>query len=59
VNEWRHADALHGVAVRVMVGETIHKGLARGIDAGGALMLETPGGLLRFISGEVSLRPEA
>jgi BirA family biotin operon repressor/biotin-[acetyl-CoA-carboxylase] ligase len=59
VNEWRHADALHGAAVRVMVGETLHRGLARGIDADGALMLETPSGLLRFISGEVSLRPEA
>jgi BirA family biotin operon repressor/biotin-[acetyl-CoA-carboxylase] ligase len=59
VNEWRHADALHGAAVRVILGETVHKGLARGIDAGGALLLETPGGLLRFISGEVSVRPDA
>jgi BirA family biotin operon repressor/biotin-[acetyl-CoA-carboxylase] ligase len=59
VNEWRHADALHGAAVRVVVGETVHRGLARGIDADGALMVEAPAGLLRFISGEVSLRPDA
>lgn len=59
VNDWRQADALHGAAVRVMVGETIHRGLARGIDVDGALILETPGGLLRFISGEVSVKPES
>ncbi len=59
VNEWRDADALHGVTVRVAVGDVVHPGIARGIDADGALMLETPAGLLRFISGEVSLRPEA
>lgn len=58
VNDWRDADALHGAAVRVMVGETVHRGLARGIDVDGGLMLETPGGLLRFISGEVSVRRE-
>jgi BirA family biotin operon repressor/biotin-[acetyl-CoA-carboxylase] ligase len=58
VNEWRHADALHGAAVRVVVGEDVHRGLARGIDVDGALMLETPAGLLRFISGEVSVRPD-
>ncbi len=59
VNEWRDADALHGAAVRVSVGDTVHRGIARGIDADGALVLDTPTGLLRFISGEVSLRPEA
>lgn len=59
VNDWRHADALHGAAVRVTLGESIHRGLARGIDVDGALMLETPGGLLRFISGEVSVKPES
>lgn len=59
VNDWRHADALHGASVRVVVGEDVHRGLARGIDVDGALMLETPAGLLRFISGEVSLRSDA
>jgi BirA family biotin operon repressor/biotin-[acetyl-CoA-carboxylase] ligase len=44
--------------VRVVVGEDVHRGLARGIDVDGALMLETPAGLLRFISGEVSVRPD-
>lgn len=59
LEEWRNADAMHGAAARVTLGDTIHRGIARGVDAEGALLLETPTGLLRFISGEVSVRPEA
>ena len=57
--EWRDADALAGKAVRVLAGEQVQPGIARGIDAEGALMLETPTGLMRFISGEVSVRAGA
>ena len=57
--EWRDADALAGEAVRVLAGEQVQPGIARGIDAEGALMLETPTGLMRFISGEVSVRAGA
>jgi BirA family biotin operon repressor/biotin-[acetyl-CoA-carboxylase] ligase len=53
---WRDADALHGAEARVSLGDKLHRGIARGIDAEGALMLETPAGVLRFISGEVSVR---
>lgn len=55
--EWRTADALAGTPVRVLVGDEIYKGIARGIDEDGALVLETPGKVLRFTSGEVSVRP--
>jgi BirA family biotin operon repressor/biotin-[acetyl-CoA-carboxylase] ligase len=54
--EWREADALAGKAVRVLAGEATQGGIARGIDEEGALMLETPAGLKRFVSGEVSVR---
>ena len=57
VQAWRDADALHGAEARVSLGDKQHRGIARGIDADGALVLETPGGVLRFISGEVSVRP--
>ena len=57
VQAWRDADALHGVEARVSLGDKQHRGIARGIDADGALVLETPAGVLRFISGEVSVRP--
>ncbi len=55
-DEWRRADVLAAAPVRVLVGENTHSGIARGIDEEGALLLETPGRLLRFNSGEISLR---
>jgi BirA family transcriptional regulator, biotin operon repressor / biotin---[acetyl-CoA-carboxylase] ligase len=60
MDEWRAADALRGrpVEVRAVEGTTT-RGLARGIDVHGALMLDTPAGVKRFISGDVSVRPTA
>lgn len=55
--EWREADALAASAARVSYGEHTYGGIARGIDEEGALLLETPHQLLRFTSGEVSVRP--
>ncbi len=54
--QWSAADALSGKPARVQTAEQVHQGIARGIDEDGALLLETPGALLRFTSGEVSLR---
>jgi BirA family transcriptional regulator, biotin operon repressor / biotin---[acetyl-CoA-carboxylase] ligase len=59
IQAWRDADALHGAETQVVIGEALHRGIARGIDADGALMLETPAGVLRFVSGEVTVRPAA
>jgi biotin-(acetyl-CoA carboxylase) ligase len=42
-----------------MAAEGTVKGIARGIDLEGALLVETPQGLLRFISGDVSVRAES
>jgi len=58
IEEWRSADALRGrpVDVRAVEGST-SRGLARGIDVHGALMVETPQGIRRFISGDVTVRP--
>ncbi len=57
VDEWRAADVLRGTQVDVQtVGETV-RGVARGVDLHGALLLETPHGVRRFISGEVTVRP--
>ncbi|HEV2286091.1 MAG TPA: biotin--[acetyl-CoA-carboxylase] ligase [Steroidobacteraceae bacterium] len=58
LGEWREADALRGRAVEVKTVEgAAARGLARGIDAHGALVVETPRGLERFISGDVTVRP--
>jgi len=56
VEEWRHADALRGRPVAVQAMEEGAKGLARGIDLSGALLVETPHGLKKFFSGDVTVR---
>jgi len=58
LDEWKAADALRGRLVTVHAGTAQARGVARSIDAGGALLLETRDGLRRFVSGEVSVRPE-
>jgi len=57
--EWREADALRGRPINVHSGEATTRGIARGIDASGALLIETPHGLQKLLSGEVSVRPRA
>jgi len=56
IEEWRAADALRGRPVSVAAAEGVARGLARGIDVHGALMVETPQGVKRFISGDVTVR---
>ena len=56
--DWSHNDALFDRGVRVDNAGEVTRGLARGIDAHGALLVETPDGVRRFISGEVSVRSE-
>jgi len=56
IEDWRAADALRGRAVSVSAADGVARGVARGIDLRGALMLETPTGLRRFISGDVTVR---
>jgi len=58
VREWTQADALRGRPVTVSASDGAAKGVARGIDLDGALLVETPRGLLRFVSGDVSVRAE-
>ncbi|HEY7889783.1 MAG TPA: biotin--[acetyl-CoA-carboxylase] ligase [Steroidobacteraceae bacterium] len=54
--EWRSADALRGRQIDVHTMEGVARGLARGIDLHGALVVETPHGVRRFISGDVTVR---
>jgi BirA family biotin operon repressor/biotin-[acetyl-CoA-carboxylase] ligase len=59
MDEWRRADALRGRTVTVLSGDERTRGLVRGIDTAGALLVEVPQGLRKFVSGEVSVRPVA
>ncbi|MDP2228569.1 MAG: biotin--[acetyl-CoA-carboxylase] ligase [Moraxellaceae bacterium] len=54
--EWMALDSLQGHQVVVTgMGDPV-MGVARGVDAGGALLIETPFGLNAVHAGEVSLR---
>ncbi len=55
-DEWNRRNAVRGAPVRVVddAGET--PGICLGVDAEGALLLETEGGVRRIIGGDVSLR---
>jgi BirA family biotin operon repressor/biotin-[acetyl-CoA-carboxylase] ligase len=57
VEEWRSADVLHGRPVDVHAADGVARGLARGVDVHGALLIETAQGVRRFISGDVTVRP--
>jgi BirA family biotin operon repressor/biotin-[acetyl-CoA-carboxylase] ligase len=57
VEEWRSADVLHGRPVDVHATDGVARGLARGVDVHGALLIETAQGVRRFISGDVTVRP--
>jgi len=53
---WTALDGLNGRPAQLMVGESVVSGIARGVDADGALLLETKDRMQRFVSGEASLR---
>jgi BirA family biotin operon repressor/biotin-[acetyl-CoA-carboxylase] ligase len=55
--QWPVHDALRGRAVSVHAGGLVRHGIARGVDAGGALLVdEDDGGRSALSSGEVSIR---
>lgn len=55
--EWQQYDLYHGKRVRLQIGERQIEGFQRGVDASGALLLETAQGVQTYHGGEVSLRP--
>ena len=55
-DEWTALDGLKDRPAQVVVGGTAIRGIARGVDSDGALLLETQERMQRFVSGEASLR---
>jgi BirA family biotin operon repressor/biotin-[acetyl-CoA-carboxylase] ligase len=53
---WVALDALNGRPAQIIVGDSVVAGVARGVDAEGALLLDSGARVQRFVSGEVSLR---
>jgi BirA family biotin operon repressor/biotin-[acetyl-CoA-carboxylase] ligase len=56
LEEWRCHDIVDGREVDLRLANEVIRGTARGIDAGGALLVDTDTGRRRFASGEVSVR---
>jgi BirA family biotin operon repressor/biotin-[acetyl-CoA-carboxylase] ligase len=56
MTEWQRYDVVHGRPVDLHLPNGVISGTACGIDAGGALLVETASGRRRFTSGEVSVR---
>ncbi|MET0291441.1 MAG: biotin--[acetyl-CoA-carboxylase] ligase [Steroidobacteraceae bacterium] len=54
--EWQSLDRLRGIEVAVHSGNDVRRGIARGIDADGALLLDDGVRLHRCAAGEVSVR---
>lgn len=55
--DWAAFDSLAGRAVELHGEHWRRRGIARGIDAQGALLLDTANGRERHVAGEISLRP--
>ena len=56
LGRWNQLDIYRDRPVRLLVGEQEIRGVARGIDGQGGLLLETESGLQTFVGGEISLR---
>lgn len=54
--EWTALDVLRDRPAEVLCGDVVVAGVARGVDAMGALRLEREGRMHEFVSGEASLR---
>jgi BirA family biotin operon repressor/biotin-[acetyl-CoA-carboxylase] ligase len=53
---WAALDALNDRPAQIIVGDSVVTGVARGVDADGALLLDNGDRVRRFVSGEASLR---
>lgn len=58
LTEWMQQDVLKNQAVRLISGNTEELGIARGIDAKGALLFEQDGQVKALYGGEVSVRKQ-
>lgn len=53
---WQASDIFYGQPIQLILGDKVIKGLCRGIDSAGAVILENDDGMQTFVGGEISLR---
>jgi len=58
ISDWSALDAYKDQAVTIHMADQEIKGIARGIDSQGALLVEHQGAVKKFYSGEISLRAD-
>lgn len=58
INDWNRLDNFANRPVKLLIGDHIIRGVAKGINEQGALMLEQNGTLNAYIGGEISLRSD-
>jgi BirA family biotin operon repressor/biotin-[acetyl-CoA-carboxylase] ligase len=54
-DDWRDSDVLNGRNILLALGTRQVKGMSRGVDENGALLLETNNGLESFLSGHLTV----
>jgi len=57
ITKWRGLDIYANQAIKLIVGQQTITGIGRGIDASGAILLETEQGVKAYHGGEISVRP--
>lgn len=57
IETWRKLDIYADQPVKLIIGQQNVSGISRGIDNGGAILLETKQGIRAYHGGEISVRP--
>ena len=57
IAKWRALDVYANQEVKLIIGQQTVSGISRGIDANGAILLETEQGVKAYHGGEISVRP--
>ncbi|WP_076416876.1 bifunctional biotin--[acetyl-CoA-carboxylase] ligase/biotin operon repressor BirA [Shewanella sp. UCD-KL12] len=57
LSRWAAVDIFMGKQVKLLMGDNEVRGICRGIDTTGAILLDTDEGVVPFVGGEISLRP--
>ena len=58
IEQWQPLDNFNNRAVKLLIGDKVIHGIAKGINQQGALLLEQNGQITPYIGGEISLRAD-